>query len=185
MLAAAFRNRLCWFESHSQHISLCSPCSWTHASSSLQKQTVGSSPTLTIFLYVAQAVERMLAVAFRKKLCWLESHYGHIFLCSWGNTQHSQKTGIHAPTGIQTHNLSRRGSTVRPAMLGRVPLLAYFFMYPYNWKHLLKWIVERASMIGVLGTQGGFVPALFQGGVGEWNTFGKCAALISAFETSS
>ena len=34
------------------------------ASSSLWKQTVGSSPTIGIFLYVAQAVERVLAVAF-------------------------------------------------------------------------------------------------------------------------
>ena len=29
------------------------------------------SPTIGIFLYVAQAVERVLAVAFGKKLCWL------------------------------------------------------------------------------------------------------------------
>ena len=37
------------------------------ASSSLQKKYVGSSPTIGIFLYVAQAVECVLAVAFRKK----------------------------------------------------------------------------------------------------------------------
>jgi len=48
-------------------------------------------------------------------------------------------------------------------MLVRVPLWAYFFMYLYNWKHLLMGIVERASMMGVLGTQGGFALALFQG----------------------
>jgi len=36
-------------------------------------------------------------------------------LCSRGNTQHSQKTGIHAPGGIRTHNRSRRGAVVRPA----------------------------------------------------------------------
>ena len=48
-------------------------------------------------------------------------------------------------------------------MLVRVPLSAYFFMYPYDLKHLLKGVVERASMMGVFGTQGGFALALFQG----------------------
>ena len=37
------------------------------ASGSLLKETVGSSPATGIFLYVAPAVERVLAVAFRKK----------------------------------------------------------------------------------------------------------------------
>jgi len=107
----------------------------------------------------------MLAVAFGNKMCWFESHYRYISLCSPGswtrassilrNTQHSQKTDIHAPGGIRTHNISRRGAAE--------PLLAYFFMYPYDWKHLLKGIVERASMMGVLGTQGGFALSLFQG----------------------
>jgi len=64
---------------------------------------------------VTQAGERVLAVAFRNKLCWFESHYRHISLCSSGNTQHSQKTDIHAPGGIGTHNLSRRVAVVRPA----------------------------------------------------------------------
>ena len=36
------------------------------ASSSLRKETVGSSPATGIFLYVAPAVERVLAVAFGK-----------------------------------------------------------------------------------------------------------------------
>ena len=44
---------------------------------------VGSSPTIGIFLYVAQAVERVLAVALGNKLCWFESHYRHISLCSF------------------------------------------------------------------------------------------------------
>jgi hypothetical protein len=77
------------------------------ASSSLRKQTVGSNPNIGMFLYVVQAVERLLAVAFRNKLCWFESEYQHISLCSRGNTQHSQKTVILAPGGIRTHNLSR------------------------------------------------------------------------------
>ena len=103
--------------------------------------------------------------SLRNQLCWFESHYQHISLCSPGswmrassslqNKQHSQKTDIHAPGGIRTHNLSRRGAID--------PLSAYFFMYPYDWKHLLKGTVERASMMGVLGTQGGFALALFQG----------------------
>jgi len=46
-------------------------------------------------------------------------------------------------------------------------------------------IVEHASMMVVLGTQGGFALALFQGWDGELNTVGKCEALISVFETSS
>jgi len=36
-------------------------------------------------------------------------------------------------------------------------------MYPHDLKHLLKGIDERASMMSVLGTQGGFALALFQG----------------------
>ena len=47
-------------------------------------------------------------------------------------------------------------------VLVRVSLSAYFFMYPYDWKHLLKGIGERASMMGVLGTQRGSALALFQ-----------------------
>ena len=45
------------------------------------KNNVGSSPTIGIFLYVAQVVECVLRVAFGK-LCWFESHYGHISLSS-------------------------------------------------------------------------------------------------------
>ena len=60
------------------------------------KNYVGSSPTIGIFLYVAQAVECVLAVAF-------------------GTTQHSQKIDIHAPGGIRTHIFSRRGAVDRPA----------------------------------------------------------------------
>jgi hypothetical protein len=99
------------------------------------------------------------------KLHWFKSHYRHISLCSTGswtcassilrNTQHSQKTDIHAPSGIRTHNLCRRGAVD--------PLSAQFFMYPYYWKHLLKGTVQRVSMMGVLGTRGGFALALFQG----------------------
>jgi len=47
-------------------------------------------------------------------------------------------------------------------MLVRDPLLAYFFLYLYDWKHSLMGIVERASMKGVLWTQSGFALALYQ-----------------------
>jgi len=40
VLAVAFGKKLCWFESHYRHISLCGPGSWTHASSSLRKETI-------------------------------------------------------------------------------------------------------------------------------------------------
>ena len=49
------------------------------------KNYVGSSPTIGILLYVAQADEHVLAVAFGNKLCWFESHYRHISLCSPGS----------------------------------------------------------------------------------------------------
>jgi len=81
VLAVAFRNKLCWFESHYRHISLSSPGSWTRASSKWTKfvQVPRSA------YYVAQAVERVLAVAFGNELCWFKSHYWHIFLCSPGS----------------------------------------------------------------------------------------------------
>jgi len=88
--------------------------------SRLETNYVGSSPTIGIFLYVAKAGERVLAVAFGNKLCWFEPHHWHISLCSLGRrtrassslwkTHHSQKKDIHAPGGIRTHNLSRRGA---------------------------------------------------------------------------
>ena len=128
--SSSLRKKLCWFESHYRHISLCSPGSWMRASSRLRKQTM--LVRVPLFLYVAQVVECVLAVAFGNKLRWFQSHYRHISLCSLGswtsassilrNTQHSQKTDIHAPGGIRTHNLSRRGAVD--------PLSAYFFMYP-------------------------------------------------------
>jgi len=39
------------------------------------KNHVGSSPTIGIFLYVVQAVECVLAVAFGNKLCWFKSQF--------------------------------------------------------------------------------------------------------------
>jgi len=36
-------------------------------------------------------------------------------ISSLQNTQQSQKTDIHTPGGIRTHNLSRRGAVDRPA----------------------------------------------------------------------
>ena len=92
VLAVVFGNKLYWFESHTQHISLRSPGRWTRASSSLRKQTVLVRVPLSIILYVAQAVERVLAVAFGNKLCWFESQSQHISVCSpdsWTRTSSS------------------------------------------------------------------------------------------------
>jgi len=49
----------------------------------LETSYVGSSPTIGIFLYVAQAVEGVLAVAFGNKLFWFKSHYRDISLCAY------------------------------------------------------------------------------------------------------
>jgi len=75
---------------------------------------VGSSPTIGIFLYVARPVEPVLATAFGNKLCWVESHYPHISLCS---------------SGISTRVIT---SLRKQSILVRVQLSAYFFMYPYK-----------------------------------------------------
>jgi len=47
------------------------------------------------------------------------------------------------------------------------PLSVYIFMYPYDWKHLPKGIVERASVMGVLGPRVGLLSPCFRGGLGE------------------
>jgi len=49
------------------------------------KKFVCSGLTNGIFVYMAQAFESVLAAAFGKKLCWFESHYRHISLCSPGS----------------------------------------------------------------------------------------------------
>ena len=46
---------------------------------------VGFSPTLGKFLYAVQAVENFIAVAFKKKLIWFESHSRHISLYCLGS----------------------------------------------------------------------------------------------------
>ena len=106
---------------------------------------VCSSLTIGIFLYVAQTVESVLAVAFGNKLCWFESHYRHISVCS---------------PGSWTHASSRLR---KQTMLVQVPLSAYFFTYPYDWKHLLMWIVGCASMMGVALDPGWFCSCLISG----------------------
>jgi len=50
-----------------------------------EKNYFGSSPIIGIFLYVAQAVERVLGLPFGNKLFWFESYYRHISLCSPGS----------------------------------------------------------------------------------------------------
>jgi len=53
---------------------------------------VGSSPTIGIFLYVAQGVERVPALAFGNELCWFESLYRRISLCSPGSLTHASSS---------------------------------------------------------------------------------------------
>ena len=50
-----------------------------------RKIYVGFSPTLGTFLYVVQAVEGVIAVAFRKRIIFFESHSRHISLYSHGS----------------------------------------------------------------------------------------------------
>jgi len=151
-----------------------------------------------IFLYVAQAVERLPGVAFRNKLRRFESHDRHILYVAqaaervlavaFGNKlrcfeSHDRHISLWSPG-----NWTRAGSSLRKHItLVTVSRSAYIFMYAYDWKHLLMGIVGRASMMGVLWTQGGFVLALFHvwGWGVKWGTVGKCAALISAFESIS
>ena len=76
----------------------------------LGNKYVGLSPIIGIFLYVAQAVECMLAVAFGNKICSFESHCWHISLRSPGSFTHASR------------------SPQKQTMLVRVQLPAYFFM---------------------------------------------------------
>ena len=125
VLAVAFGKKLCWFESHYQHISLCSPGSERVLAVAFGKKLCWFESHYQHISLCSLGSERVLAIAFGNKLCWFESHYRHISLCSPGswmcansrlwNTQHSQKTDIHAPGGIRTHNLSRQGAVDRPA----------------------------------------------------------------------
>ena len=141
--------------------------------SSLRKQTTLVRVPLLTFLYVAKALERVLGVAFGNKLRWFESHDRHIFYVAqavecvlavafgnklrwfeshcWHISLCSQGTGTRASSSLW-----------KQTMLVWVPLSAYFFMYPYDWKHLLMGIVGHASTMGVLWTQGGFALALFE-----------------------
>jgi len=52
VLAVAFGNKLCWFESHYRHTSLCSPGRWTRASSSLQKWTMLVRVPLSAYFFM-------------------------------------------------------------------------------------------------------------------------------------
>jgi len=70
VLAVTFRNKLCWFESHYRHISLCSPGSWTHASSSLWKQILLAWVPLSahFFMCVFKIWLQMMMV-MKTKMC--------------------------------------------------------------------------------------------------------------------
>jgi hypothetical protein len=155
MLAVAFWNKLWWFKSHCWCVSLCSPGSWTCASSSLRKRTVGSSPTIGIFLYVALAVEHVLAVSFG-------THNTH-------NRQTSMPSVGFEPTisageGPWTH-------------YRHITLCIFCTTEKIYWWEMLSvqvwWVCLGPRLV--------LVSPCFRRGVGEWNTVGKCSSLISAF----
>jgi len=88
------------------------------ASSSLRKQTMLVGVPLSAYFYVAQADERMLAVAIVNKVCWFESHYRHI-LCS-------------------LRRWTRASSSFRKqTMWVQVPLSAYFYGFLLDWVYVL------------------------------------------------
>jgi len=60
----------------------------------LETNYVGSSPTIGIFLYVAQAVERMLTIAFGTH----NSHKRLTFIPWWDSNPQSQEVRGHGPT---------------------------------------------------------------------------------------
>jgi len=67
------------------------------------------------------------------------------------NTQHSQQTNIHAPYGIRTHDLSRRGAAdirLRTARLpGPAPQTLYFPQYLLNCHKSLRFHCRFASLV--------------------------------------
>jgi len=50
-----------------------------------EKNYVGSSPNIGIFLSAAQLVECVLPEAVGNKQCWFKSQYQHISFCSQGS----------------------------------------------------------------------------------------------------
>ena len=194
MLAVAFGNKLCWFESHYRHISLWSPDSWTRASSSLRKKQcwfefhsrhtslcspdiwtcassslgkknyVVSSPTIGTPLYAPQTVENVLTVAFGNKLCWFESHYRYIFLCSPGSWTRASSSLRSTQLTIYRHPCPRWDSKRQSQQArGRRPSIGIFLYVSVRLKVSLMGKFERAIVMVVLRTQGCFGIVLFQG----------------------
>ena len=86
MLAVAFGNKLCCSSpTVDVFLYVAQAVERVLAVAFGKKKYVGSSPTIGTLLYAAQTVERVLAVAFGNKLCWFESQYRHISLCGPGS----------------------------------------------------------------------------------------------------
>ena len=137
MPAAAFGNKLRWFDSQYQHISLRSPGSWRHARSSIKKLRWFNSQNRHIALG-SPGSSRIPAAAFGNKLRWFESHHRHISLCrpgSWtgvafGNKlrwfeSHYRHTSLCSP-GCW---MRARSSIKKLTTLVRFPPSAYFFRW--------------------------------------------------------
>ena len=80
---------------------------------------------------VAQEVEWVLAVAFGNKLCWFESHYRPISLWSPGSW------------------MCASSSLQKQSMFVRVPLSAYFCIYPRQLNACLQLPVENKLLVQV------------------------------------
>jgi hypothetical protein len=125
---------------------LCSPGSWVGANKSLRQNHVGLSPTIGIFLYVVQAVVHVLAVAFRMKLLVRVPLLAYVYValsveCVLPVVSGKKLCWFESPIGI-------------------------FLYVSIGLKTFTKGTVELVSMMCVLGNQGGFVLALFQGWIG-------------------
>jgi len=67
-------------------------------------------PSFLLSAGVAQAVQRVLAVAFGNKLRWFESHCRHISLCSQGS---STRASIFVRLSVPSLSFLRRGTLIR------------------------------------------------------------------------
>ena len=137
---------------------LCIPGSWTWTSSSLRKKYVCSSPFNGIFLYVAPAVEPVLAVAFGT------------------HDTHKRQTSM-PPVGFE-HTISAGEGPL--THYRHISLFIRMIEKMYWWEMLSVQIWWVGLGPGVV-----LVTPVFRGGAGEWNTAGKYSSRISAFETSS
>ena len=109
VLAVAFRNKQCWFESHYRHIHLCSPGSWTRAGSSLRKLTMlVGVPLSSYFSFCLSFSARRLTVLAPDHTQWHTALGRNPLDEESARQRPPQETDIHIPGGILTCNSSKR-----------------------------------------------------------------------------